>query len=215
LPWYNEHPSECPLVWIDTETGGLDASRAALLEVAIITTDFTGTHVRDRWSARLLPFHDDIVEDDVSAINGYNPALWEATAIEPRIAYKAIQERIQGAIIAGHNPRFDREMILRFLARFHVKRWPGPRYMADTAAMAWPLLAAQLVPNLKLTTLTGALGIHHEAAHSAMADCEAARQLYCELRWIFDHGISDYFRLTPLPPREQFNDHQEVTGIPG
>jgi DNA polymerase III subunit epsilon len=185
MAWYKKHPTECPLVWIDTETGGLDTARAALLEVAVIVTDITGCHVRDRFEARIRPFPDDVIEQGAVAVNGYDEHLWTSTAKARVEVVGQLSTMCYGGIFAGHNVPFDYAMVMRFLGRYGVREWPGPHWKVDTIGLAWPLLLDREVPDLKLTTLTAHLGIEHEKAHTAMADCEAARQVYCALmeRW--------------------------------
>jgi DNA polymerase-3 subunit epsilon len=180
------HPADAGLIWVDTETGSLDTGQAALLELAFILTDASGGRIEDVWSGRLLPVPGDLMEPGALAINGYDPDEWARTAVDPYTAYQQLQWAARGAIFASHNVPFDRAMIMRFLGRFGVRRWPGDHHTVDTVALAWPLLAARAVPDLKLATLTTFFGIRHERAHTALADCDAARQVYMALMARFD-----------------------------
>lgn len=186
MAYRRAHAADVPICWIDTETGGLDTSTAALLEVAVIITDSSGRDVRNRWEAKLLPFADDVIEDAAAAINGYNAEHWKLEALVSSAAFMKLSGLARGCNFGAHNVPYDYAMIMRFLKRHGMRDWPGPHWKVDTVSMAWPLMANRLVPDLKLTTLTKYLGIPHEHAHTAMADCEAARLLYVDLMAMFD-----------------------------
>lgn len=182
--WYGKTDvADCHLVWVDTETGGLDPARAALLELAVIVTDLSGHHVTDRYEARLQPIEGDSMTPGALKVNGYDPALWLETAKPFNEVMDYLHKAARSGILAGHNTRFDGAVIRRALTRrgYGTSPWPGRSYQVDTSCLSWPLLAAGRIRDLKLGTIAEYLGIPNEAAHRAMGDAETARLVYLDL----------------------------------
>lgn len=180
--WGKTDVADCHLVWVDTETGGLDPQKAALLELAVITTDLSGHNVLGRYEARLQPFEGDAMKPGALKVNGYDPALWLDTAKPFAEAMDYLHQAAVSGILAGHNTKFDGAVIRRALERRgYARPWPGRSYQVDTTYMSWPLLAAGRIHDLKLSTIAEYLGIPNEAAHRAMGDAETARLVYLDL----------------------------------
>lgn len=168
------------LAFVDTETSGLTPGVHRVLEVATILTDLDGKEL-DCFEAKIQVPPDHAVSPEAAAVNGYDPELWARLAV-PFERYAAFLKRNipygHVAVPVGHNVGFDRRMIHE--SHYGKAFCPLSYHLIDTVSLAGALRAAGIidVPNLKLGTVTAALGIEHSAAHRAMSDCEAARAIY-------------------------------------
>jgi DNA polymerase III epsilon subunit-like protein len=168
------------LAFVDTETSGLIPGVHRVLEVATILTTLDGREI-DRFDARIQVPPDHQVSPEAAAINGYEPMIWLGTAV-PFEEYAAFLKRYipygHVAVPVGHNVGFDRRMIHE--SHYGSAFCPLSYHLIDTVSLAGCLRAAGVIdtPNLKLTTVTQALGIEHALAHRAMSDCEAARAIF-------------------------------------
>lgn len=182
-------------VIVDVETGGFEARRHALLEVAAVLLEMDA-------DGRLRPVH--TVSTQVEAfpgalldpksmeINGIKPdhplraARPEADALEYVFASirKAVREQgCQRAILVGHNAAFDLGFLNAAIARCGCKRSPfHPFSCFDTVSLAG-LAYGQTV----LARALQAAGIEWDAAqaHSAVYDAERTAELFCIIvnRW--------------------------------
>jgi ribonuclease T len=184
-------------VVVDVETGGFDAGRDALLEIAavIIGMDGDGMLVAEP-----------VVSTHVEAIPGshIDPKSLEVTGIDPDQPLRgAIPERMaldlifkpvrtaikasgcQRAILVGHNAAFDLGFLNAAVRRTGHKRNPfHPFSCFDTATLAG-LAYGQTV----LSRAVQAAGFEWNAgeAHSAVYDAERTAALFCAIvnRWRF------------------------------
>ena len=172
--------TEDVLCFLDTETSGLVPGRHRVLEVAAILTDLAGVELA-RHEQRVLVPVDHQVDPEAARVNGYDPVLWGETA-KPFSHFAAfLKDQIpygHAAIPVGHNVGFDRRMIAE--SHYGSAFCPLSYHLIDTVCLAGVLRAARVidVPNLKLATVSAALGIPHEKKHRAMGDCEAARGIF-------------------------------------
>lgn len=171
-----------PLVFVDTETGGLDPSKNALLSVAAIRCDAKGKPV-DRYEAKIKVAEPLTVEAQAAAVNGYTPEKW-ADGLEEVAVLARLRDLLRDAVWVGHSPRFDQEFIDAGFRRQFLKTAGyklGYRYLIDTAILSWPILKAGKVEDLKLQTMARHFAIDPGEAHTAMADAESCRLLYAAL----------------------------------
>lgn len=148
---------------IDVETTGLSASSDRILEIAIVTTDASGS-VLDSWVTRLNP------DGPVGAthIHGITAA---DVRNAPRFAdmVPELNRRLRGAAFAAHNARFD----LAFLrAEYARAGWRMPFVPALCTLEASTHYLADL-PRRRLTDVCEALGVPPFRAHSALHDATA------------------------------------------
>lgn len=182
-------------VVVDVETGGFDATRHALLEIAAcpIRMDADGwvhpgtlvsTHVEAFKGAELDPR-----SLEVTGIEPDNPlrgALPERAALNHVFApvRKAVKaDKCQRAVLVGHNAAFDLSFLNAAVRRTGHKRNPfHPFSCFDTATLAG-LAYGQTVLS-KAVTAAG-LEFNADAAHSAVYDTERTAQLFCIIvnRW--------------------------------
>ncbi|WNL37373.1 ribonuclease T [Halomonas sp. PAMB 3232] len=184
--------SYLPVV-IDLETGGFNAQRDALLEIAAVTLtmDSDGNLLPDdTYSYHIQPFEGANVEQsalDFTGINLDDPlrkqvALSEADALGE--IFKPIRKSVKAhncsrAILVGHNAAFDHGFLNAASARCNVKRSPfHPFSSFDTATLAG-FVYGQTV----LARACRAAGIEfdNKAAHSARYDTERTAELFCTM----------------------------------
>lgn len=167
------------IVFIDTETGGFDPDKDPLIEIALIRTSLDASVIHDRYVTKIALPEGMEVNPKAAEINGYTKEKW-ADAPDLETALRAVTMRIPAySYIGGHNfINFDKPFINANLKRVKLA-WPKTQYhMPDTMAMAWPLLARGVVPNLKLQTLCDHFGISNDNAHQALVDIERTVKVY-------------------------------------
>ncbi len=152
---------------IDLEMTGLKPGLDEIIEVGIVRC--TPERVLDRWSTLVRPL--EMPPLRVQRITGITPSmLVDAPAwneVEDRL-----RELIDGATLIGHNVPFDE----RFLEAAGVEL---SRPSIDTLPLAQ--IVDPAAPSHRLGDLCSRYDIQIDAAHRALADAEAARQLLLEL----------------------------------
>lgn len=182
-------------VVVDVETGGFEASRHALLEIAAvpIRMDAAGllrpgptahAHVQAFPGAELDP-----KSLEITGIDPDNPlrgAIPEREALDQVFAEvrRAVREAgCKRAVLVGHNASFDLNFLNAAVARTGHKRCPfHPFSCFDTVSLAG-LAYGQTV----LGKAAEAAGLPWDAglAHSAIYDAETTAALFCDIvnRW--------------------------------
>ncbi|GAP65436.1 RNAse T [Mizugakiibacter sediminis] len=182
-------------VIVDVETGGFDAERDALLEIAAVTVrmDADGClHPEPAVAANVVPFPGANLDPRALEITGIDPdhpfrfAMPEREALEHvfRPVRKAVKEAgCQRAILVGHNAAFDLGFLNAAIRRSGHKRSPfHPFSCFDTVSLAG-LAYGQTV----LSKAAVAAGIPWDGreAHAAIYDAERTAELFCRIvnRW--------------------------------
>jgi len=178
-------------VVVDVETGGFDARRDALLEIAAATLymDEMGELHRDQTHAyHVKPFEGANIEPASLAVNGIDPfhplrpAISEHDALS-RI-FKAVRAAIKAngcrrAVLVGHNAAFDLGFLNAAAERAGIKRNPFHPFSAfDTATLGGVALGQTV-----LRRAVEACGLEWDsaAAHSARYDTERTADLFCTI----------------------------------
>lgn len=178
-------------VVVDVETGGFDARRDALLQIAAVLVDLNadGQLVRGAThSFHVRPFDGANIEPASLQVNKIDPWHPLRPAIEERDALQRIFKEVRGAmkaagcrraILVGHNAWFDLGFLNAAVSRAAVKRNPfHPFSSFDTATLAGAALGQTVLA--KAATLAG-LGWDNSAAHSATYDAEQTADLFCHV----------------------------------
>jgi ribonuclease T len=182
-------------VVVDVETGGFDAERHALLEIAASPIEMTedgrvypgetvSTHVAPFAGAQIDPKALEITGIDVD--HPLRGALEERAALDHLfLPIRAAVRRhgCQRAILVGHNAAFDLGFLNAAVRRTGHKRNPfHPFSCFDTATLAG-LAYGQTV----LSRAVQAAGMDWDGreAHSAVYDTEKTAELFCRIvnRW--------------------------------
>lgn len=182
-------------VVIDVETGGFNADRDALLEVAaciLRMDDFGRLFVAETIDVAVDPFEGSNIDPKSLEITGIRldsplrGALPEIDAL--RKIFQPIRREVrdtgcQRAILVGHNSFFDLSFLNAAIARTGFKRSPfHPFSSFDTATLAG-LAFGQTV--LSRSVQAAGLDWNEAEAHSAIYDTEKTAALFCAIvnRW--------------------------------
>jgi len=180
-----------PMLFLDTETGGLDPRSHSLLSLGLVVGE--GPRVAN--SLEILIRHEPYV---VSAgglkVNRIDLVRHSEAALDPPMALTVLDvfldqhfpHRCQPITLAGHNVGFDQAFLDRFLAS--QGRALEPRFshrLVDTHSLAAGLREAGRLPleQLSSTALFAHFGIEvpDERRHTALGDALATFDLYWKL----------------------------------
>jgi DNA polymerase III subunit epsilon len=154
---------------VDLETTGSSADRCQITEIGAVKV--RGGEVLGTFQTLVDPGC--AIPPTISVLTGLTDAM---VARAPTIDHvlPAFLEFCGGAVLVGHNVRFD----LGFL-QAALRRWGGPllgNQRLDTLALSRRLLADE-VPNHRLASLAERLGLPHRPSHRALDDAWATVDL--------------------------------------
>lgn len=182
-------------VIVDVETGGFDAERDALLEIAAVTLTMDAEgylHPLPAVSAHVEPFPGANLDPrslEVTGIDPDNPlrgALAERQALDHifnEVRHAMRHQHCQRAVLVGHNAAFDLGFLNAAVRRVGHKRNPfHPFSCFDTATLSG-LAFGQTV--LSKAVLAAGQSFDSREAHSAVYDAERTAELFCGIinRW--------------------------------
>ncbi|MBT2968831.1 MAG: ribonuclease T [gamma proteobacterium symbiont of Ctena orbiculata] len=182
-------------VVVDVETGGFDAAKDALLEIAATTIaiDQAGMlYPAETHAYHLIPFEGANIDPKALEFNGIDPqhpfrdALPEKEALRQLFApiRKAVKASgCKRAILVGHNAFFDLGFLNAAVERTGIKRNPfHPFSTFDTVT-----LAGMAYGQTVLAKAAKAAGLDWDSseAHSAIYDTQRTAELFCGVinRW--------------------------------
>jgi ribonuclease T len=183
-------------VVVDVETGGFDAQRDALLEIAIvlIEPDESGAWRRGAThSTHVAPFPGANIDPRSLEVTGIDPdhplrgALDEREALEH--IFKPIRAHLkahdaQRAILTGHNAHFDLNFLNSAIKRTGHKRSPfHPFSVFDTVTLSGVFYGQTVLA--KALDVAG-LQWDSRNAHSAVYDAEQTADLFCRTLLLAD-----------------------------
>lgn len=182
-------------VVVDVETGGFDAQRHALLEIAATTLQMNEAGrlgLAETHAYHVEPYTGSLIDPKALEFNGIDPshpfrlAVPEGEAL--RSLFTPIRKAVKAsgckrAILVGHNAFFDLGFLNAAVARCGIKRNPfHPFSTFDTVSLAG-LVYGETV--LAKAAQAAGLGWDSGAAHSAIYDTEQTARLFCTIvnRW--------------------------------
>ncbi len=196
-------------VVVDVETGGFDAQRDALLEIAatIICMDDMGyLALAETHAFHVQPFEGSHIDPKALQFNGIDPshpfrmALPEGEAL--RSLFSPIRKAVKAsgckrAILVGHNAFFDLGFLNAAVERCGIKRNPfHPFSTFDTVSLAG-LAYGETV--LAKAAQSAGLGWDSNEAHSAIYDTQQTARLFCTI-------VNRWQALAPEPPAQETAD---------
>lgn len=170
------------LLFVDTETTGLDADKFEIIDLAAVLTTPDNKTVLSSLEVKFRMERPDVAEKKALEVNGYNEIDWapEKCASDRNTVALQLLKMADDAVLIGHNVSFDERFLTTFLARLNHK--PNWHYhKIDTVVLAWPLVISGKAKWLRLGDVCEALGIKQTRAHSAMGDVESCRAVYTAL----------------------------------
>jgi ribonuclease T len=182
-------------VVVDVETGGFDAAKDALLEIAatIIAIDGQGMlYPAETHAYHLIPFEGANIDPKALEFNGIDPdhpfrdARPEKEVL--RLLFTPIRKAVKAsgckrAILVGHNAFFDLGFLNAAVERTGIKRNPfHPFSTFDTVTLAGAAYGQTV-----LAKAAKAAGMPWDSseAHSAIYDTQQTAKLFCTIinRW--------------------------------
>lgn len=176
---------------VDLETGGFDADKDALLEIAIVMLrmDSEGLlQIKEVLHHHVKPFPGanlDPAALEFTGIKPYHPfrlavdeedALGELYAV---INAEVAQQGCQRAVMVAHNAMFDQSFLQAATKRCKIKDYPFHQFTTfDTATLAG-LAYGQTV--LARAVKAAGIAFDTEQAHSAKYDAEVTAELFCNI----------------------------------
>lgn len=169
------------LLFVDTETTGLDVKKHEVIEVAWIHTGPDPRDIKEKYLARMMPLDLAAADPDALRINGFDEVKWKTG---PLSTQGEVAERFhklsQKKVLVGQNVGFDEAFMTKLLASNGlVPAWHYQK--VDTIALAWPLYTLGDLGGVSLDKLCTFLGIKQERKHSADADVESCYRVYLAL----------------------------------
>ena len=165
------------IVFLDMETTGLDAEQNEIVEVCAMQWNGPGA-VGPSFSARIMPRGE--CDPRAAAVNGFDRGKWANSGAEPYSAaiVGQLAALLDGAIVAGANPAFDRAFVAAEARRlgFDPPRWSHRNL--DVQSLAVPLLVRGDIRSTKQTDIAEFLGIDTREAHSASGDVVIAIKIW-------------------------------------
>ncbi len=192
--WSQRFRGFLPVV-VDVETGGFDANRDALLEIAavLIDIDDRGQLVPgDAYSTHVIPFEGANIDPKSLAVNGIDPfhplraARDEQKALD--YIFNPIRQAVKAhgcnrAVLVGHNAFFDLGFVNAAVERTAHKRNPFHPFTSFDTATLGGFVYGQTV----LARALKEAGIEFDGneAHSALYDTRKTAELFCMMvnRW--------------------------------
>ena len=181
-------------VVVDLETGGFDAHRHAILEMATVEVVFEDGRLvpGERWVQAVAPYPGSTMDPAALKVTGIDPDDPDRGAIDEAAAFREMfrqirramkREGCQRAILVAHNAAFDHQFMRLAYERNELNRSPfHPFSFIDTAS-----LAAVAYGHTVLSEACNRAGIAFEAsrAHSALYDADKTAELFCAIvnRW--------------------------------
>lgn len=166
------------LVFLDTETSGLDPLQHEIIELALVRVN-PRYEVVLQWEQKFKLLSPDAADPKALEINGYTPEKW-ADAIEfDEAMCDQVSEFLEGADVVGHNVEFDMGFIKAAFRRAGVDwNWRLGKHRIDTVTLAHEHLIPCGLRSLRLDSIRGFLGLSAEHAHTAMGDVLDCMEVY-------------------------------------
>ncbi len=183
---------EVTFVVLDVETTGGSPATCSLTEVA--AARYRGGELLGTYQTFVRP--DERIPPFITALTGISDAM---VADAPRIGemLPSFLEFLGGAVVVGHNVRFDLSFLNHALQATGRDRLPNAT--VDTLALARRLVR-DMVPNCKLGTLAASLRLPHQPSHRALTDVLATGDLlHALLERAGSFGIVGLEELLDLP----------------
>jgi len=168
------------LIFVDTETGGLDPNVHAIVEIAFAVTDLDGNNISKKMDFKVLS--QGIITPEAAKINKYDEEVWGKEAINFKDFMNIFNycftndKRFQWA---GSNPKFDYDFIAASCIRDNIKFEPSlfSHHFLDVGSMCWPLFYSSKTLGIRQSDLSTYFNLG-EQKHGAAADVDQCIKIY-------------------------------------
>ena len=123
------------LVFLDTETTGLNHQQHEIIEIAIVVIE-DGVRTK-QIEGKIKPQRIETATPKALKINGYSEELWKDAGTWTRETSLEIRDILKDSMIVGHNPMFDMRFIEAACLRYGVRLPLRPVF--DTKCAAYML----------------------------------------------------------------------------
>ncbi|MGY0398960.1 MAG: ribonuclease T [Ostreibacterium sp.] len=184
-------------VVVDLETGGFDADKHALLELAAVILDIDANgnlYKKQTIHSHIKPFEKAKIDPEALKVNGIQPnhplriAKDEKKALEELFTTlkNSLQEsHCSRAIMVAHNAIFDMGFLTAATQRCKIKNSPFHSFSSFDTVTLGGVMTGQTV----LARVAEACGLEYDVqqAHGAKYDAELTADIFCQLvnRWEF------------------------------
>ena len=159
------------IVYLDTETTGLDCDYHEIISVCVIRKSDGRI-----WTWKAHPEWPDHIDDMAVAINGYTAQDWATALTQNEMAHE-LGMVLDGAVIVGHNPKFDLGFVENLFWRHKVNCKLSHRAI-DTITLAYVYLVPWGLESLSLDEIRKFLRWPHHKIHTAIVDAQDVKKLY-------------------------------------
>lgn len=177
-------------VVIDIETGGFNARRHAVLEIAAVFVEFNGDRLRPcgSWDHAVKPYPGSQIEEaslKVTGINLDDPNRNPMSENEALLSlFKEVRAEVkrQGchrAIMVAHNAMFDQQFLQQTIERTNHKRSPfHPFSFIDTASISAIAYGHTVLAE---ACRRAEIEFDGDKAHNALYDAQQTAELFCSV----------------------------------
>jgi len=161
------------LVFVDTETTGLDRQADEIIELAALRVDWPSWTTESVYYQRFRPTRE--VSPEAAAVNGYTEEAWEDAHT---FATGAVIDRIvgftDGARWVGSMPQFDFDFLDRARRVYGSRPWAlASRRLLDVGSLGAPLLFAGYGEKGGLDELCTVIGVSLDVPPSSLVSLAA------------------------------------------
>ncbi|MFA6256985.1 MAG: 3'-5' exonuclease [Candidatus Paceibacterota bacterium] len=165
--------------FIDTETSGLNLMKHELLQIGCVLTT-PDLEVIEEFEIKVKPERIEDADPVSLKVCHYKEEEW-TDALPLAEAMKIFADKVEGAIMVGHNVAFDAGFLeygFNKIGKANTLHY----HRLDTVSVAWAKLHREPdLDHLSLRELCLRFGIKNERAHTALSDARATYELYKKL----------------------------------
>lgn len=164
------------VVFIDTETGGLDPKTSNILSYTIqVWVDGVRQAPQTTYLIPTLP-----VDPGAAKVNGYTPEEWHRRGADHSFDWNDLQrlQVLKDSVPGGHNTKFDLAFIAAECERLQVLCPQWHYQIVDTQAMSMGLSGIGAIKSPSLSKVCAALGIPANGAHTSEGDVRMTIDLW-------------------------------------
>ncbi|WP_250474227.1 3'-5' exonuclease family protein [Caballeronia sp. GAFFF1] len=169
-----------PIVFVDLETTGSDATADRITEIGVVEASTAGI---ERWSVLVDPGVP--VPPFISRLTGIDDAMLRGQPTFESLA-PALAERLHGKLFVAHNARFDYGFLKNEFRR------AGIAFRADTLCTV--RLSRALFPSVErhgLDALIARLDLAPQGRHRALADADLLWQFWLKIHALYSQDLVD------------------------